>query len=76
MWIQARLEHGAGPVLAPRDRQRDPVVGVCPRCGRERYGWGRCLWVDCEEMAQGRQKEAVALQRGSGDEAAVKRASL
>ena len=30
MWMQARvrLRGGAGPVLAPRDRQRDPVVGA------------------------------------------------
>lgn len=32
MWMQARvrLRGGAGPVLAPRDRQRDPVVGFAP----------------------------------------------
>ena len=65
MWIQAqvRLGGGVGPVLVPRDRQRDPVVGVCPRCGRERYGWGRCLWADCGKGEERDRDETFAWQR-------------
>lgn len=50
MIIQQQKKKGP-PVLVTRDRQRDPVVGVCPRCGRERYGWGTCPWWDCVEPA-------------------------
>lgn len=28
--------------LVPRDRQMDRPLGFCLRCGRERYGPGRC----------------------------------
>lgn len=43
---------GPVPDLLPRDRQTDPPIGICPRCGRERYGVGPCPWDDCREMEE------------------------
>lgn len=32
--------------LLPRDRQQDRPWGLCPRCGRERYGEGPCPYCE------------------------------
>lgn len=51
-------------ILIPRDRQRDPVVGICPRCGRERYGWGACPWWDCVEPEAAPERRSTICQIG------------